>query len=128
MIITRLRSMRRLIVRCGVLLGFLFLISAADTFVCGHLDHKDAFRALPGTRIPVSGNLYRPVRHPEDVQFRFNDPGLRLTIAEIRGSFWRGELTVPATAAEGVLSPERHYRRGHQSRPCAGLPRNGFLF
>ncbi|WP_157067973.1 hypothetical protein [Desulfosarcina cetonica] len=100
--------MRRLIARCGAIIGVLFLVSAADTFICGHLDPKDHFRALPGTRLSVSGNLYRPVRHPEDVRFHFVDPGLQLTIAEVKGSFWRGEVTVPPKAAEGVYRLSAH--------------------
>ena len=71
--------LRRLVSRVGIAIGVLFLASVVDTFVCSHLDGKYVIRALPGTHQAISGNLIQPVRHPEDVEFRFADPGLELT-------------------------------------------------
>ena len=93
---------RRLIKRAGLLLGILFVASILDGFICTHLDGKHLIRALPGTRPAISGDLDQPVRQAEDVAFRFEGPGLALTIAEVRGRFWRGTVNVPSGVREGV--------------------------
>ncbi|WP_419662150.1 uncharacterized protein Dvar_25930 [Desulfosarcina variabilis str. Montpellier] len=94
---------RRLIKRAGLVLGVLFVASILDGFICTHLDGKHLIRALPGTRQAISGDLDQPVRRPEEVAFRFEEgPGLALTIAEVRGRFWRGTVNVPSGAHEGI--------------------------
>lgn len=95
-------KLRRLIRRTGLVLGVLFLASILDGFICTHLDGRHLIRALPGTRQAISGDLDQPVRRPEEVAFRFEDPGPTLTIAEVRGRFWRGTVNVPSGAYEGV--------------------------
>jgi len=106
-------SLRRLVSRAGIAIGVLFLASVVDTFVCSHLDGKYVIRALPGTSQAISGNLNQPVRQPEDVQFRFADPGLELTVLQVKGRFWRGLLKVPINAPQGV------YRLSAFSGPLA---------
>lgn len=95
-------SQRRLVSRVGIAIGMLFIASVVDTFVCGHMDGKTIIRALPGTRQAISGDLNQPVREPDNVRITFADPGLEVTILQVRGRFWRGELSVPPAASEGV--------------------------
>ena len=101
MMMTRLWPLRHLVSRCGAIIGVIFLVSAMDTFVSGHLDRKNMIRVVTGTRQSVSGDLNQPVRRVSDVQYRFDMPGLELTVVEVKGRFWRGMLTVPPTLPEG---------------------------
>ena len=109
--------LRRLVLKAGIAIGILFLASAVDTFVCSHLDGKTVIRALPGTHQAISGNLNQPVRRAEEVRFIFDDPGLKLTVLDVKGRFWRGELTIPTTAAEGTY--RLRATSGHKSDPAA---------
>lgn len=93
---------RRLIKRAGLALGILFWASILDNFICSHLDGKNLIRALPGTRQAISGDLDQPVRRPDEVAFQFKDPGVTLTIAEVKGRFWRGTVSVPSGANDGI--------------------------
>ena len=101
MMMTRRWPLRHLVSRCGAIIGVIFLVSAMDTFVSGHLDRKNMIRVVTGTRQSVSGDLNQPVRRVSDVQYRFDMPGLELTVVEVKGRFWRGMLTVPPTLPEG---------------------------
>ena len=98
----RLLSWRRPILAVGSVAGILFLAAVLDTIVGGHIAGKTTFRVVPGSRVPISGNLILPVRHSEEVRFHFDRPGPILTVAEVKGRFWRGELDVPVGTAEGV--------------------------
>jgi hypothetical protein len=96
------RRVRDWVSRGGTVIGVIFLVSILDTFVCAHLDKKYTFRALPGTRQPVSGDLLQPVRQASDVQYQFDRPGMNLTVAAVRGRTWRGLLTVPPASFAGI--------------------------
>lgn len=102
--IARLWPLRRLISRCGAVIGVIFLVSAMDTFVSGHLDPKNMIRVVAGTRQPVSGDLNQPVRRISDMQYRLDMPGAELMVEEVKGRFWRGTLTVPPALPEGVYT------------------------
>lgn len=83
-------------------MGVLFLLSVADTLIGTHLDDKYTIRALPGSRQAISGNLDRPVRLSEEVLIHVDSPGLKVAVDQVRGRFWRGELIVSSTVADGV--------------------------
>ncbi|MCB2148614.1 MAG: hypothetical protein KQI81_19200 [Deltaproteobacteria bacterium] len=102
--ITRLWPFRRLISRCGAIIGIIFVVSAMDTFVSGHLDRKNMIRVVTGSRQPVSGDLNQPVRRIFDVQYQLDMPGAQLIVEEVKGRFWRGTLTVPPALPEGVYT------------------------
>lgn len=104
----RLWPLRRLISRCGAIIGVIFLISAMDTFVSGHLGPRNTIRVLAGTRQPVSGDLNQPVRRIFDMQYQLDMPGSELIVEEVKGRFWRGTLTVPPTLPEGVYTFKAH--------------------
>lgn len=87
----------------GTLAGMVFALAVLDLAVGGHLAGRTTFHALPGSRLAVSGNLAQSVRHPDAIRLRIDPPGPVLTVAEVKGRFWRGELQVP-TAAAGVYT------------------------
>jgi len=99
-----LQPWRRSIRRAGMAVGIVFTLSVIDIFVTGHLAGKDTLRVVAGTREAISGDLVLPVRRPDQVRFLFDIPGLNLNVVEVRGRFWRGELTVPAGASEGIYT------------------------
>ncbi len=102
--LNHLRPWRRSIRRAGMVAGIVFTLSIIDIFVAGHLAGKDTLRVVAGTREAISGDLVRPVRRPDQVRFLFDIPGLDLNVVEVRGRFWRGEITVPARASEGIYT------------------------
>ena len=91
----------RLIRRCGVIAGVLFLLSVADTFISGHLDDPRIIRALPGANQAVNGTLTTTVSSLDELRYRAGSRGLHLTFLALRGRIWRGELRVEETLSPG---------------------------
>ena len=118
----RLWPFRRLISRCGAVIGIIFVVSAMDTFVSGHLDRKNMIRVVTGSRQPVSGDLNQPVRRISDVQYQLDMPGFELTVVEVKGRFWRGMLTVPPDLPEGVYTLKASVGKGSDPSEATVYP------
>lgn len=93
--------LRRWIHRCGMLIGVLFLVFVADAFVSGHMTDSRTIRALPGTRHAVNGTLEVSVASVADLGYQADSTDLSLTLIELRGRIWRGDLRVAGSAQQG---------------------------
>lgn len=98
------QQMRTFVSRTGTVIGIIFLFSILDTFVSGHLEPKNTFRALRGTRQLVTGKLQRPVESIIEITYSSDNPSIGLDFLECKGRIWRGRLEVDPEAAEGDYS------------------------
>jgi len=96
--------MRTFVSRSGTIIGVIFLFSILDTFVSGHLESKNTFRALRGTKQLVTGKLQRPVESIIEITYSSDNPAIHLVFLECKGRIWRGRLEVYSGAAEGEYS------------------------
>ncbi len=98
----RLRAWRRPVLAAGALAGVVFMLAVMDMVVGGRMQGKTTFPGLPGSRLILAGDLSQPTRRPETLRFRVDIPGAVLTVIEVKGRFWRGELHIPADTAPGT--------------------------
>jgi len=96
--------MRTFVNRTGTVIGIIFLFSILDTFVSGHLESKNTFRALRGTGQLVTGKLQWPVASIIEITYNSDNPFIRLIFLECKGRIWRGRLEVDSGASEGEYS------------------------
>jgi len=88
----------------GALVSAVFIISILDTLLSGYLEPKATFRAFPGTRQFVNGELQWPVEGIADLAYRSSPPLVQVTFLRARGRLWWGTLEVDPAAREGEVS------------------------
>jgi hypothetical protein len=117
-------SMRRLFHGIAITALAIMILAFLDTSISGLLESDTLFRAIPGSRIPVSGLLDKDVEGAQTtsgfVAERY-DPNTLLLVdppshafamkfMEVKGRIWRGVISIPETQEPGEFRFRVHGR------------------